>query len=61
MEELLKISEQQLMNIIVPLSDAIFAVDIKGRVIWNKAVETMTGFQRDNADKINDEHALPFI
>ncbi len=43
-EEALRSSQKQLKDIIEFLPDATLAIDTKGRVIiWNKAIETMTG------------------
>jgi len=62
MEEVLRLSEQRLTDMIDFLPDAMFAADIKGRVIaWNKAMEIMTGARKEvMLGKGNYEHALPF-
>ncbi len=58
----LKESERRLMDIITFLPDAIFAVDLEGKVIvWNRAVEEMTGIKaKDMLGKGNYEYSIPF-
>ncbi len=61
-EEALKESRQQTMDIINFLPDATLAIDTSGKVIiWNRAIEEMTGVK--SADMIgqgNYEYAIPF-
>lgn len=55
-------SERQLTDIINFLPDAIFAVDLEGRItLWNHTAEQYTGVKRqDMLGKGNHEYALPF-
>jgi PAS domain S-box-containing protein len=55
-------SEHRLNDIINFLPDAMFVIDIEGRVIaWNKAIEEMTGVGAGGmVGKGNFEYALPF-
>ncbi len=55
-------SRQQLLNIIDFLPDATFVVDNEKKVIaWNKAIEEMTGVQKqDMIGKGDHQYAIPF-
>ncbi len=55
-------SEHRLKDIISFLPDATLAIDMKGRiVIWNHAMEELTGIKADNILYHNDyEYAVPF-
>lgn len=61
-EEALTESRQQLLNIIDFLPDATFVVDNEKKVIaWNKAIEEMTGVQKqDMIGKRDHAYAIPF-
>jgi two-component system sensor histidine kinase/response regulator len=61
-EERLRESERRLSQIIDFLPDPTFAIDSNGRVIiWNKAVEQMTGIgAQDMLGKGDHEYAVPF-
>jgi PAS domain-containing protein len=58
----LRISEQQLHDIIEFLPDATFAVDRNGKVIaWNHAIEELTGIRKSEMLGRGDgEYAIPF-
>jgi PAS domain S-box-containing protein len=62
MEEVLRESEQRLMDIIDFLPDATFVIDKEGVVVaWNRAIESMTGtLAKDMIGKGDYEYALPF-
>jgi PAS domain S-box-containing protein len=61
-EEALKVSQQQLADIIDFLPDATFAIDKEGKVIaWNRAMEEMMGISAEAMlGKGNYEYTLPF-
>ena len=61
-EEELRESRQQLLDIIGFLPDATFVIDNEGKVIaWNRAIEEMTGISAaDMLGKGNYEYTLPF-
>lgn len=61
-EEALIESEWRLKDVIDFLPDATFAINLEGKVIvWNRAVEEMTGVKAENILGKNDyEYALPF-
>jgi PAS domain-containing protein/GNAT superfamily N-acetyltransferase len=58
----LRISEQQLHDIIEFLPDATFAIDRSGKVIaWNHAIEKLTGIQKaDMLGRGDYAYAIPF-
>ncbi|NPV89652.1 MAG: PAS domain S-box protein [Firmicutes bacterium] len=60
-EEALRESQQRLADIINFLPDAVFVIDLEGKVIsWNKAAEEMTGVKSEEIiGKGNYEYALP--
>jgi|GEM_PF-593285 len=62
MEDALKQSERQLIDILNHLPDATMAINLEGKVIvWNMAIEEMTGIEKENIlGKGNYEHSLPF-
>ena len=61
-EQALQESRKQLTDIIEFLPDATFAIDLQGRVvIWNKAIESMTGIRQDKIINQGDyAYAIPF-
>jgi PAS domain S-box-containing protein len=61
-QEELKRSKSLLSSIIEFLPDAIFAINLEGKIIsWNRAVEEMTGFSAETMlGKGNYEYAIPF-
>ena len=61
-EAALRNSEQRLSDIINFMPDAIFVIDLEGKIIsWNKAIEEMTGVKaEDMLGKGDYEYALPF-
>lgn len=61
-EDALIESEWRLKDVIDFLPDATFAINLEGKVIvWNRAVEEMTGVKAENILGKNDyEYALPF-
>ena len=61
-ENALRDSERRLADLIDFLPDAMFAIDLEGRVIaWNRAVETLTGVHaQEILGKGNFEVGLPF-
>ncbi|MDY6895380.1 MAG: PAS domain S-box protein, partial [Thermotogota bacterium] len=61
-EEALKKSERQLFDIVNFLPDAMFAIDVEGKVIaWNMRMEKLSGVKAaDMVGKGDYEYALPF-
>lgn len=61
-EDSLTNSERRLLDIVNSLPEAAFAVDLEGRIIiWNKAVEEMTGVPAASMfGKDSYEHSMPF-
>jgi len=61
-QEALKQSRSLLSSIIEFLPDAIFAINLEGKIIsWNRALEDMTGFSADTMlGKGDYEYAIPF-
>lgn len=61
-EDALKKSQRQLIDIINFLPDSTCVIDKEGRVIaWNRAIEVMTGIPRDRMiGRGNYEYAVPF-
>jgi len=61
-QEALKQSRSLLSSIIEFLPDAIFAINLEGKVIsWNRALEEMTGFSAETMlGKGDYEYAIPF-
>ena len=62
MEETLRNSERRLKDVINFLPDAIFAIDLEGKIIiWNRTAEEFTGAKaEDMIGKGDYEYAIPF-
>jgi len=62
MEEALRNSERRLADIINFLPDAVFAIDLEGKIIiWNRTAEELTGIKAEQMlGKGDYEYALPF-